>query len=156
MKLLNTLGLLVLLQFSTGANAADSKSPLCNILRSEKHVKEIYSKSIMKGKVSKFNKYEAALSMKVLLNGDLNYDRHGRKIKRWSQVVDLFSAGSDELNLTMYLVRFGKNNIAKVYYINSYPGDNEYGAWITTNGKIFAEVQDGDLVVANKWCPYID
>lgn len=127
---------------STQAFGAD----LCKVLASEYSegtVKEVYSKWMRKG--TKFNKWEQKQILSYMTHGDGYYSwRTDELITTFDQVVAEFSEGFDELHIALFN---DENSGTKYTYVWSYPGDNEYGVWLDRNGKVLAEIQDGDLVV---------
>ena len=122
-----------------------SANSLCNTLY---NLETIYGKELKKS--TYFNKWEVKMVMTYIQNEEL-YDSNGNLMTRFSQVRAEFENGYDELNLVLGQDEKTGQKFVRVW---SYPGDNEYGVYMTTSGKIVAEIGDGDLYVDGEYCEF--
>ena len=134
------------------ANAFEmSDSPLCDVfdLDGNKLV-TIYTKHMQED--TKYNDWEKSQIMVYVTYNDGFW--HDLPNPTFEQVREYFLTGDgkwDELHFTL----FQDDTTGKKYsYVNSYPGDNEYGVFLDYNGNVIAEISDSDLIIDGAYCPW--
>lgn len=127
---------------------------------------EIYSKSIRNTKkelpaLEDWNQWERNLVMNYILKEEL----HGKFNKedgtvadyepmtKFEHVYDNFRefAYGDELHFALFEDTATGHKYVRVW---SYPGDNEYGLFMTTWGEVVATIGDSDIYVNDFYCPW--
>lgn len=123
-----------------------SNSPLCQLLESDK-LQTLSVKQIKSGvSFTEFEKKAVMVMIKEMYIYGLE------DVKTFEDVVKHFEESPWE---EAHIMRQLDPTTGNTYtYVWSYPGDNEYGVWLDSNIEIFGEIQDGDLLIGDKYCPW--
>ncbi len=133
---------LLALFISTQSFAVD----LCTTLADESATTTLYSKTI--DAETKFTEWEKTQVMTYIEAMEFSYE--DRPLETFEDVVAWLVQDSwDELHLSVFRINESEEIIT---YVWSYPGDNEYGLYLSDLHEVIGAIQDGDLVVGNDYC----
>lgn len=123
-----------------------SNSPLCQTLGGEK-LHTLSDKQIKAG--IEFTDFEKKAVMTMIKE---IYVYGLEEVETFEDVVKHFEENRwEEAHI---MTQLDPTTGSTFTYVWSYPGDNEYGIWLNPKGEIIASVEDSDLIIDEKYCPW--